>query len=119
MFKPLKILEQVDRRLISVLSKEQLELLLLLVASAAKNNGKGKLERETIGNFADVCFNGEDLFVLCQNLMRFGYGRLTCCREDNPKTPPCLTDNWKNLPIGVIFWTKQKRKKKCKNIKNK
>ncbi len=111
-FNPLKILKQIDRRVINLLSKKQLKLLLLLVASAAKNNGKGELKHETIENFAGVYFSGEDLFVVCQSLKRFGWGKLTCCEQKNPKIPPCLGENWKDLPIGISFRIDKRRKSK-------
>lgn len=87
----------------NLLSKKQLKLLLLLLSSAAKNNGEGKLERETIDNSADIYFSGDDLFVICRMLKRFGLGSLTCCDNNRKKILPCLGKDWKNLPIGIRF----------------
>ncbi|MDD5454592.1 MAG: hypothetical protein PHW62_03740 [Candidatus Ratteibacteria bacterium] len=112
-FRPFEVLHRIDRGLINALSESQLKVLLLLVASAVKNGGKGKLERETIESFADICFNGEDLFIVCQNLKRFGLGKLTCCNQKNPGISPCLGENWKDLSIGISFSNfSRKRKKK-------
>ncbi len=110
-FDPLRILKQIDRRLISLLSKKQLKLFLLLLSSVAKTNGRGKLERETIKNFAGAYFNKEDLFVICQSLKKFGLGKLTCCKQENPKIMPCFGENWKDLSIGISFRIEQKRGK--------
>jgi hypothetical protein len=103
-FRPLRILKKIDSYLIDVLSRKQLTVLLLLVVVAVENNGKGEFEPETIKKFAGKYFSGEDLFVICQILKRFGWGRLTCCKGENPETPPCLTENWKDLHIGVEFY---------------
>lgn len=102
-FRPLRILKQIDPYLIDILSRKQLTVLLLLIVVAVENNGKGEFKPETIKNFADKYFSGEDLFVICQILKRFKWGRLTCCKEKNPEIPPCLTENWRDLHIGVEF----------------
>lgn len=102
-YRPLRILKQVEPYLISVLSKRQLKIFLLLIVVAKENNGRGEIEYITIKNLAGECFNGEDLFVICQVFKRFGWGRLTCCKENNPELPPCLTENWRDLRIGVDF----------------
>ena len=102
-FRPLEILEQIDSYLIDVLSVRELTALLLLVVVAMKNDGSGKFESKTIKNLADKYFSGKDLFVICRILKRFHWGRLTCCKERNSKNPPCLSENWKDLPIGISF----------------
>lgn len=111
-FEPLKILKQVENKLIDALSSEQLDLFLLLFVSAAKNNGEGKLKRETLENLTDISFNGEDLFILCRELKKLGCGKLTCCNQKNPRVFPCLEEGWETLPIGIEFfdWTKNRRK---------
>lgn len=111
-FNAIEILEIIDSHLINFLSKNQLNILILLIATARKNNGSGKLEPETIKNLAGEYFNGEDLFVICQILKRFGWGELACCKEENPRNPPCLTENWQNLNIGVEFFGIQKPDRK-------
>lgn len=101
-FNPLEILKRIEKSLMNRLSERQLKLLLLLSA-AAKNNGKGELELETIKNCANICFGGEDLFVVCQTLKKLGWGKLTCCKCNYIRIPPCLRKNWKNLLIGIEF----------------
>jgi hypothetical protein len=102
-FRPLRIIKQIDTYLINILSRKQLTALLLLVVVAMKNNGSGEFEPETIKNLADKYFSGKDLYVICQILKRFEWGKLTCCKEKHPEGPPCLTEKWRDLHIGVKF----------------
>ncbi|MCK4904761.1 hypothetical protein KAS42_00760 [bacterium] len=102
-FRSFKILKKIDSYLINILSGKELTALLLLVVVAVENNGTGKFKPETIKKFADKYFSGKDLLVICKLLRKFGWGRLTCCKQNNPQNPPCLSEKWKDLPIGISF----------------